>query len=145
MTEKQKRFCEEYLKDLNATRAAIRAGYSRASARSIGFDNMSKAEIKSYIDEQMRKLSDESVATAKEILQYPTSVMRGESESEIVVLEGIAPGISKPTRVMKKPDEKERLKAAELLGKRWSLFTENLNIEAEPVRVVIGGVDDLED
>ena len=53
MTEKQKRFCDEYLTDLNATQAAIRAGYSKKTAYSIGEENLRKPELKEYIEKRM--------------------------------------------------------------------------------------------
>lgn len=62
------------------------------------------------------------VAEAQEVLEYLTSVLRGVSEAEVIV-DG-AP-------VKKHPDEKERLRAAELLGKRYSLFVERLETKSE--------------
>jgi phage terminase small subunit len=70
--------------------------------------------------------------------------MRGSSESEVVVVEGMGDGVSAARGVMKKPDEKERLKAAELLGKRFGIFTENVKVEGS-VPVVITGGEALED
>lgn len=57
LTEKQKRFCEEYMIDLNATQAAIRAGYSESSARQIASDNLSKHDIQEYLTELKKKKS----------------------------------------------------------------------------------------
>ncbi len=76
MTEKQKRFCDEYLIDNNATQAAIRAGYSPKTAYSIGEQNLKKLEIKKYIDSQLDKIHSEKTADAQEVLEYLTSVMR---------------------------------------------------------------------
>lgn len=78
MTEKQKRFCDEYLIDLNATQAAIRAGYSEKTAYTIGQKLTKKDEIKSYIDAALERLHAENVADAQEVMRYLTSVMRGE-------------------------------------------------------------------
>lgn len=144
MTDKQKRFCDEYLIDSNATQAAIRAGYSPKTAYSIGDENLKKPELKSYIDEQLEKLHSEKTADAKEVMEYLTSVMRGESEAEIVVVEGDGDGVSSARKVLKAPDEKERLKAAELLGKRFGLFRDKVDISGV-VPVVINGSDLLED
>ena len=143
MTSKQLRFCEEYLIDLNQTQAAIRAGYSPKTAYSTGNENMKKREIKEYIEKRLEEMQDERIATAKEVMIYLTSVARGESESEIVVVEGTGEGCSSARRMKKKPDEKERLKAAELLGKRFGLFKENVNVNAVPV--VISGENELEE
>lgn len=142
MTEKQKRFCEEYLIDTNATKAAERAGYSKKTAYSIGIENLRKPEIKAYLDEQLAKMHDERTADAKEVMEYLTSVMRGESEAEIVVVEGIGDGASEARRFMKAPDEKERLKAAELLGKRYGLFRDKMDVTGTVAVTIIDDMDD---
>lgn len=136
MTKKQKRFCDEYLIDCNATQAAIRAGYSEKSAYSIGVENLKKPEIKSYIEQELERIRDNNIADAAEVMKYLTSVLRGESLAEIVVVEGDGDGCSSARRINKAPDEKERLKAAELLGKRYSLFKDNITLEIEPVMIV---------
>ena len=141
MTDKQKRFCDEYLIDCNATQAAIRAGYSDKTAYSQGERLLRNVEVKSYIDERMEERASERVATADEVIQYLTSVLRGSSEGEEIVVEGIGDGCSEARTMKKAPSEKERLKAAELLGKRYGLFKENLDVHAESVVIV----DDIQD
>lgn len=139
LTDKQRKFCDEYLIDLNATRA-YKAAYphvkSEGAARACASKLLTKANIKTYIDEQLDKISSEKTADAKEVMEYLTSVMRGESQAEIVVIEGTGDGCSDARRMSKAPDEKERLKAAELLGRRYGLFKENVNLEVEPVVLV---------
>lgn len=139
LTDKQRKFCDEYLIDLNATRA-YKAAYphvkSEGAARACASKLLTKANIKTYIDEQLDKISSEKTADAKEVMEYLTSVMRGESQAEIVVIEGTGDGCSDARRMNKAPDEKERLKAAELLGRRYGLFKENVNLEVEPVVLV---------
>lgn len=144
MNAKQKRFCDEYLIDCNAAQAAIRAGYSPKTAYSIGDENLKKPELKAYIDEQLELLHNEKTADAQEVLEYLTAVLRGESCSEIVVVESCGDGVSEARRVTKKPDEKDRLKAAELLGKRYRLFTDKLDVDGG-VSVVIKGESELEE
>lgn len=129
MTEKQKRFVDEYLIDLNATQAAIRAGYSKDTARAIGAENLTKPYIQQAIKERIEQLHNERSADAQEIIEYLTSVMRGESESEELVNEFIGDGCSRPTRVKKAPSEKDRIKAAELLGKRFGLFKDKVELD----------------
>ena len=136
MTKKQKRFCDEYLIDCNATQAAIRAGYSKKTAYSIGQENLNKPEIKAYIEQELEKIRDNNIADAAEVMKYLTSVLRGESLAEIVVVEGDGDGCSSARRINKAPDEREKLKAAELLGKRYSLFKDNMTLEIEPVMIV---------
>jgi len=130
VTEKQKRFVDEYLIDLNATQAAVRAGYSAKSAYSIGTENLKKPEIKRSIEEQLQQLHNSKTADAEEIIEYLTSVMRGESTAQIVVVEGEGEGCSAARTMEKAPDEKERLRAAELLGKRFGIFTDKAEINA---------------
>lgn len=144
MTNKQKRFCDEYLIDLNATQSAIRAGYSLKSARQIGMELLTKPSIQECIQRKMEEKDKELIASQDEVLRYLTSVMRGQSESEIVVVEGCGDGVSQAVKVKKAPDERERLKAGELLAKRYGILNNNVTIEGA-IPVVITGDDELED
>lgn len=126
LTAKQKRFCDEYLIDLNATQAAIRAGYSKKTARVIGAQNLSKLAVKNYIDQRMKEKEAALIADSDEVMRYLTSVLRGQSQSEVVVVENIGDYMSEARLVQKAPDEKERLKAAELLGKAHQIFVEKV-------------------
>lgn len=83
MTTKQKRFCQEYLIDLNATQAAIRAGYSEKSAYSVGQRMLKNVEVKKYIVEQVERPKNEKISSAQEVLEYLTSVMRGEQKEQV--------------------------------------------------------------
>jgi phage terminase small subunit len=139
MTDRQRKFADEYIKDCNATRA-YKAAYPHVKndnvAKSAGNRLLTYVDIKTYIDEQLDKISSEKIADAKEVMEYLTSVMRGESNSEVVVVEGCGDGFSEARRMDKAPDEKEKLKAAELLGKRYGIFTDKVNLEVEPVVIV---------
>lgn len=131
MTAKQRRFCEEYLIDLNATQAAIRAGYSKKNAQNIASENLAKPIIRKYIDAKMAKKDSELIAKQDEVLRYLTSVLRGESVGTEIVVEGTGDGCSEARTMQKEPSEKDRLKAAELLGKRYGLFTDKVDINAD--------------
>lgn len=144
MTDKQKRFADEYLITSNATQSAIKVGYSEKTAYSQGQRLLKNVEVKKYLDEKMQEISSDKVATAEEVIEYLTSVLRGESSSETVVVEGVGVGVSVARRMEKAPDEKERLKAAELLGKRYGLFTDKVNVEGS-LPVMIVGEDSLEE
>lgn len=141
MTAKQQRFCDEYLIDLNATQAAIRAGYSEKTAKQIGQENLTKPDLKEYIEARMAEKESQLIADQDEVLKYLTSVLRGESKSSIVVVESIGDYMTEAREMQKAPDEKERLKAAELLGKRYGLYTDKVDVDGN-VGVVI--VDDIE-
>lgn len=131
LTAKQQRFCDEYLVDLNGTQAAIRAGYSAKTARQMAAENMAKPAIKAYIGKRMADKEAELVADQAEVLKYLTSVLRGHSKSEVVVVEGTGDGCSEARSIQKAPDEKERLKAAELLGKAHMMFTDKVQQEVD--------------
>lgn len=132
MNAKQKKFADEYLIDCNATQAAIRAGYSPKTAKSIGQRMLTNVDIKEYIDEQLEKIHNQKTANAQEVLEYLTSVMRGEHTEQILQLVG--EGVQEITNI--DVSEKERLKAAELIGKRYGMFKDNVNIDLEPVILV---------
>ncbi len=126
LTAKQQRFCDEYLIDLNATQAAIRAGYSKKTANRIGTENLSKPVIKEYIEKRMAEKEAALIANQDEVLKYLTSVLRGQSKSTEIVIEGLGDGSTKARKMEKEPSEKDKLKAAELLGKRYGLYTEKV-------------------
>ena len=131
MNAKQKRFCDEYLIDLNATQAAIRAGYSEKTAGVIANENLKKPYIREYIDERMAEKEAALIADQNEVMRYLTAVLRGESLSEVIVVEGLGEGASQARRLKKLPDEKDRLRAAELLGKAHMLFTDKVQQEID--------------
>lgn len=144
LTERQKRFADEYIISGNTYQSAIKAGYSDTYARTHAGKLLENVRVKSYLDERLEKIANEKIATAEEVLKHLTAVMRGESQSEVVVVEGEGMGFSKAKKISKAPDEKERLKAAELLGKRFGMFSERTTLEIE-TPVVISGGDTLED
>lgn len=131
LTEKQKRFCDEYLVDLNATQAAIRAGYSPKGMNKRVTRMMANEGIQSYIKARMAEKEAELIADQDEVLKYLTSVLRGESRSTEIVVEGTGDGCSEARTIEKNPSEKDRLKAAELLGKRYGLYTEKIETDVD--------------
>lgn len=131
MTLKQQRFCDEYLIDLNATQAAIRSGYSKKTANRIATENLSKPVIREFIAARMAEKEKELIADQDEVLKYLTKVLRGQSEAAEIVVEGVGEGCSEARVMAKPPNEKERLKAAELLGKRYSLFTDKIESDVD--------------
>lgn len=132
MNARQKKFCDEYLIDCNATQAAIRAGYSPKTAKSIGNENLTKPDLKAYIDEQLERIHNEKTADAQEVLEYLTAVMRGQHTEQTLQL--IGDGVQKIADI--DVSAKERLKAAELIGKRYGMFKDNVGIDLEPVVIV---------
>lgn len=134
MTEKQKRFCDEYLIDCNATRA-YKTVYQNVKsdevARRAGSRLLTNVDVKKYIADRLEEIHSEKTADAQEVIEYLTSVLRGKSSSVEIVVEGTGDGCSEARTIEKAPSEKERLKAAELLGKRYGLYTEKVDVEAD--------------
>lgn len=147
MTAKQQRFCDEYLIDLNATQAAIRAGYSKKTAGVIANENLQKPYIKEYIEKRMAEKEDALIAKQDEVLKYLTSVMRRDLKEVAVVT-------TMEKRVFYAPDENGTMRknevtketpvlveypaklsdanrAADLLGKRWGLWEKGQDTEEE--------------
>ncbi len=145
MTEKQKLFCDEYLKDLNATRAykeIYKSCKKDGTARTNGNRLLTNADIKTYIEQKLEDIESKKIADVQEVLEYYTSVIRGESKSEVVVVEGDGDGYSRARGFMKTPDEKERLKAAELLGKYHNIFKEKVDVSVKKYEDYIRDVED---
>lgn len=135
LTRKQRRFADEYLIDLNATQAAIRAGYSVKAARFIGAENLTKPNIKKYIDARMAEKDAERIAKQDEILAFLTSVMRGQ----VIEQFPLGLGYGEQQLVKKELDGKDRIKAAELLGKRYGLWIDKQQLD------MIGDVQIIDD
>ena len=132
LTAKQKRFCDEYLKDMNAKQAAIRAGYSEKTAHSIGNENLKKPELKKYITDRMKEKDANLIADQDEVLQHLTSVMRREKTENVVVTmrkQTIEKEVPKVVEIPAKLSDAN--KAAELLGKAHCLFTEKVDLDAD--------------
>ncbi len=140
MNAKQRKFCDEYLIDLNATQAAIRAGYSEKTARQVGQRLLTYVDISAYINEQLERIHNERTADAQEVIEYLTSVMRGEHTEQALQLVG--DGVQEICDI--EVSAKDRLKAAELIGKRYGIFTDKTDLTvAQPI--VVSGGEALED
>lgn len=144
LTEKQKRFADYYIETGNKTEAAVKAGYSKKTARVIGQENLLKPAVKNYIDEKLEEMSNQRIASANEVMELLTSAARGELEEEVVVVEGEGDGCSMARTIKKQIGARDRIKAAELLGKRYRLWTDKVEVKGM-VPVMIVGEDELED
>ena len=114
LTAKQRLFADEYIKSGNATQSAIKAGYNVKSARVIGAQNLSKLNVKSYIDAKVAEIESHKIADAKEVLQYLTRVLRGEEKEEI-------PDNVNGGTIKRPPLIKDRTVAAREIMKRYPL------------------------
>lgn len=160
MTAKQQRFCDEYLIDLNATQAAIRAGYSEKTARAIANENLTKPYIKEYIEKRMAEKESELIADQNEVMKYLSAVMRREmKESVVVTLQNKVEKwvkdedtgkLKKQTVTEESPaivDIPARLsdanKAAELLGKAYGIYTDKIEQQMDmDLNIVVDYGDD---
>lgn len=147
MTAKQQRFCDEYLIDLNATQAAIRAGYSEKTAAVIAAENLRKPNIRDYIEKRMSEKEEALIAKQDEVMKYLTAVMRRELSEHVVVTTTEERSYYAPddNGTMRKQTEKKETpqiveiparladanKAAELLGKAYTLFTDRVEQDVD--------------
>ena len=115
LTEKERIFADEYIKTTNATQSAIKAGYAENSASVTGSKMLRKPKVRQYIDAVMNERSKDTIATADEVLEYLTRVVRGEEKDAFGLDVSVA----------------DKTKAAELLGKRHMLFADKVKLDAE--------------
>ncbi|MGG0794656.1 terminase small subunit [Brevibacillus laterosporus] len=142
LTPKQQAFADYYIQTGNATEAARKAGYSDKTAKEVGYENLTKPHIKAYIDERMAVKDAERIASQDEVLEFLTNVMRGK------VTEKIPLGLGMGEQMLAKNElqGKDRIKAAELIGKRYGLWVEKVNLDGDLAVTIIDdiGVDDEE-
>ena len=137
LSEKQQRFVDYYIQFGNATQAAKKAGYSAKTAYAIGVENLRKPQIQAAIATRLKQLESERIAEDKEILEYITSVMRGETTEEVVMNIGTGKGYTKAEKVKSQVSAKERLKAAEMLAKVRGMFITKQEVELQGALPVV--------
>lgn len=125
LNERQRRFADEYIISGTAYPAAIKAGYSEKYAKTHSHVLLENTRIKKYIDERMEELQSQKVADQQEVMEFLTSVMRGEVQEPIPLLSGEG----KQRVVEVTPSAQSRKSAAELLGKRYAMWTEKHQVE----------------
>ena len=162
MTEKQQRFVDEYLIDLNATQAAIRAGYSVKTANEQGAQNLAKVSIQQAIAEQMADRSRRTgvnqdrivlelarIAFAKitDIVDSEGKIKSTATDDDLACIESVKyKGSESETSSSVEREVKlsSKLKALELLGKHLGMWNDKLDVNVS-IPVVISGEDPLED
>lgn len=144
MTPKQQIFADEYLKDTNGTRA-YKVAYPQVKKDQVAATAAGRllrnVEVSQYITRQLEKMHSKRSADAQEVIEYLTSVMRGEQKEQ--TLKGL--GMGEQEVVSIDVSAKDRIKAAELLGKRLALWTDNINLTNKDIVIKIGGDDDASD
>ena len=159
MTNKQKRFCAEYLIDLNATQAAIRAGYSTSTAGAIGAENLKKPQIRACIDKALaeqskrtgvtadrvvRELAKVAFVNSDDVVDFDSVTVKSDASKDDTAAIASVRVKTIPTKDGKGVEREiklaDKLKALELLGKRFGLFTDNVNVSGEGMVQI---VDDI--
>lgn len=140
LTIKQKKFSDEYIISGNATESYKKAGYRASSDRVAGVEGhklLKNPKIKTYIDERLKQLDSEKIADQQEVLGYLTSVMRGETQEQTLC------SIGELGQQVIDIDvgAKDRIKAAELLGKRHRLWTDKQEITQRTIDIKVGDWD----
>jgi len=150
LTKKQKTFIDEYLIDLNATQAAIRAGYSPDSARQSGCDNMNNPYIRAHIDKAMAERSKRTGVNADRVIQElakmafinavdvinteDATLKDGALPEDTAAIQSVKVK-SIPTKdgegVEREIKMADKIKALELLGKHLGMFTDKVNLDVQ--------------
>lgn len=159
MTKKQEKFCEEYMVDLNATQAAIRAGYSTKSAHSIATENLQKPAVRAHVDAALaeqskrtgvtadrvvRELARVAFANSQDVVNYDDATVRPDAARDDTAAVASVRVKTIPTKdgpgVEREVKMHDKLKALELLGRRLGLFTDNVNVSGEGVVQIVDNV-----
>lgn len=129
LNDRQQAFVDYYIQTNNLSESARRAGYAARSAGATAIELLKNPKIRGAINARLKQLESERIAEDREVLEYLTAVMRGEYEDEIVVNVGKGKGYTQAEKVAAKVGAKDRLKAAELLGKIRGMFLNKQEIE----------------
>ena len=144
LNDRQRAFADYYIESLNAFESAIKAGYSENYAKSRSYELLENVGIKVYIDERMKEIESNRIAKAEEVLAFLSSSLRGEVLEEVVSTETDETGGIRPVIIKKQISIKDRIKAAELLGKRYRMWTDKVEANVSQL-VIFEGENELED
>ena len=143
LNEKQKAFADYYIESLNATESYKKAYEveNQSTAESNGSRLLRNAKVRKYIDDTMASKDESRIASQDEVLQILTDIARGITEEEVVQFSQLGEEL----RTTRKPTIKDRMKASELLGKRYRLFVDKAELEiTEPITIIDDIGDDIE-
>lgn len=121
LTPKQKAFADCYIECGNATDAARKAGYKEESCRTIGCQNLTKRNISAYIAERMQAQNEARVASADEVLQFFSSVMRGEVKDQFGLDAALSDRLNAGKELMKRyaaADNTARFDVPQIIDRR---------------------------
>lgn len=133
LTIKQKKFADEYIKTGNAYQSALNAGYSESYSKGNVIKLLENVSVKAYIDERLKELEEEAIADQAEVLKYLTRILRNEEREEVLVNVG---NFEQEIQSMK-VSTKDKIRAAELLGKRYGSWTDKVDINStEGIKII---------
>ena len=144
LNDRQRAFADYYIESLNAFESAIKAGYSENYAKSRSYELLENVGIKTYIDEKMKQIESDRIAKAEEVLAFLSASLRGDVLEEVVSTETDETGGIRPVIIKKQISIKDRIKAAELLGKRYRMWTDKVEANVSQL-VIFEGENELED
>lgn len=120
LTQKQQRFVDEYIISGNATQAAIRAGYSKKTARFVGAENLTKPNIKVELEKRNAEIKSQKTMDMQEVMERLAAIARGETVEQQVTNKG--------TVVEIEPKTSDQIRAMELIGKRYGAWTDKKEV-----------------
>lgn len=143
MTSKMKKFCLEYANSGNASQSAKNAGYSEKTAKSQGERLLRNPEVKAFLQQLADEMQSSKIASAREMQEILTSIIRGELQEEVIVVEGIGDGMSEAVTKTKKPSIRDVTQAVNTLAKMQGVLDNKASLNV--FIPVFGGEDDLEE
>ena len=143
MTARQERFCQEYSKTGNATLSAINAGYSEKTAKQIGQRLLTNVDLMNRIRELQGEIKNQNIMDAREMQEVLTSIIKQESQEEVIVVEGCGDGVSEAVTKTKTPSQADRIKAIQLLARMQGVLDSGNTVNV--VVPIFGGEDKLEE
>ena len=120
LTQKQQRFVDEYIISGNATQAAIKAGYSKKTARFVGAENLTKPNIKVELEKRNDEIKSQKTMDMQEVMERLAAIARGETVEQQVTNKG--------TVVEIEPKTSDQIRAMELIGKRYGAWTDKKEV-----------------
>nr|DAP37835.1 MAG TPA: Terminase small subunit [Caudoviricetes sp.] len=135
LTQKQQRFVDEYIISGNATQAAIKAGYSKKTARFVGAENLTKPNIKVELEKRNAEIKSQKTMDMQEVMERLAAIARGETVEQQVTNKG--------TVVEIEPKTSDQIRAMELIGKRYGAWTDKKEVTGGlEINVGVGDYDD---
>lgn len=143
MTARQERFCQEFAKTGNATLSAINAGYSEKTAKQIGQRLLTNVDLQTRVKELQGEIKNKNIMDAREMQEVLTSIIKQESQEEVIVVEGCGDGVSEAVTKKKTPSQADRIKAIQLLARMQGVLDSGNTVNV--VVPIFGGEDKLEE